>query len=187
MESDVQVKNAFADLMKPYANIDEITNVLQIFILDLYCKNRPSRIDNLASLRWHMFSKYQHDSTSLPPTIEAFKMKILRSHLVSKIWAQSNLPHMNMPDPTSHGWLRLENGNLKPLTTLLPPAPKAVIEMSLCRCKKSCISKKCMCVKSGIVCTELCFCESCENQGENSDLDSEHEKEESCESSSDIE
>lgn len=188
MESDVQVKNAFTDLTKTHANIDQITTALQMFILDLYCKNRPSRIDNLASLRWYMFSKYQHDSTSLPPTIEAFKMKILRSHLVTKIWAQSHLPKMNIPDPTSHGWVRLDDGGLKPLTTLLPPAPEAVIEMSLCRCKKSCVSKKCSCVKSGIVCTELCFCESCENQvEENSDIDSEHENQESYESSSDVE
>jgi len=70
----------------------------------------------------------------------------------------------NLVAPTQHGWNRLEDGSLKPIPTNLPPAPKAVIEMSLCRCKKSCDTKRCTCIKVGLVYTEMCFCESYKNE-----------------------
>ena len=44
------------------------------------------------------------------------------------------------------------------------PAPKVTIEMSLCRCEKSdCNSRRCVCRKNGLVCTEMCGCIGCKN------------------------
>lgn len=181
IDSNADTKHAFAELSNPTTQVDPTTQVeaiargLENYVLDLYCKQRPSNVKDLESLRWYMFSKYQHESSNLPPTSAALKMKILRSHLVAKIWSQSHLSQIDVPDPTKHGWNRLEDGSLKPITTTLPPAPEAVIEMSLCRCKKSCDSKRCTCVKSGLVCTEMCFCVNCENQNEENDSDNEEE------------
>ena len=53
--------------------------------------------------------------------------------------------------------------SLQPITTDLPPAPEAIVEMSLCKCKGLCDTKRCACMKAGLVCTEMCFCQNCEN------------------------
>ena len=42
-------------------------------------------------------------------------------------------------------------------------APEAIIEMSICKCKTPCNTLRCTCKKAGLVCTEMCFCDSCEN------------------------
>ena len=37
--------------------MEECIDGIIMFVLNLYCKNRPTDIDNLSKLRWHMFSK----------------------------------------------------------------------------------------------------------------------------------
>ena len=37
---------------------DEIKARLEDFVLDLYCKDRPSDVNTLGSLRWYLFSRY---------------------------------------------------------------------------------------------------------------------------------
>ena len=37
---------------------DEIKAGLEEFVLDLYCKDRPSDVNTLGSLRWYLFSRY---------------------------------------------------------------------------------------------------------------------------------
>ena len=79
-----------------------------------------------------------------------------------------------------HGWKRLIDESLQPITTDLPPAPEAIVEMSLCKCKRSYDTKRCACMKAGLVCTEMCFCQNCENvehesEDENDDSDDDNE------------
>ena len=38
---------------------DECIDGIMIFVLNLYCKNRPTDISNLSKLQWHTFSKKQ--------------------------------------------------------------------------------------------------------------------------------
>ena len=90
-------------------------------------------------------------------------MKILRSYFVANIWSQSHKPIMDMLDPIRFGWERSDDKKLVAISTLLPPAPDVIVEMSLCRCKTPCNTMRCVCKKVGLICTEMCFCENCEN------------------------
>ena len=69
---------------------------------------------------------------------------------------------MSLPDVTNYGW-RLTDNKLVPVPTDKPPAPEAIVELSLCKCKTNCVSNRCVCKKNGLRCTELCFCNDCEN------------------------
>ena len=55
---------------------DECIDGIIIFVLNLYCKNRPTDISNLSKLQWHMFSKKQLESGKSPPTFSALKYTI---------------------------------------------------------------------------------------------------------------
>ena len=61
--------------------------------------------------------------------------------------------------------------------TTLPPAPESIISLSLCRCKTKCESLRCVCCENGLSCSEMCFCENCENENNASlsEFDSEDE------------
>ena len=65
--------------------MEECIDGIIVFVLNLYCKNRPTDIDNLSKLRWNMFSKKQLESDKLPPTSSALKYTIHRSHYITCI------------------------------------------------------------------------------------------------------
>lgn len=55
-------------------------------------------------------------------------------------------------------------GMMKPITTEVPPAPEAIIEMVRCQCKSDCSSQRCSCRSKNLRCTDLCLCTNqCEN------------------------
>ena len=51
------------------------------------------------------------------------------------------------------------------------PAPVALIELSVCSCKKDkCDSNRCKCYKNNLQCTDMCKCEDCKNTDDNDRL-----------------
>ena len=58
-----------------------------------------------------------------------------------------------------------------PILTDEPPAPEAVFEMSLCKCKTDCSTMRCKCKKNSLVCTEMCLCTGCKNITVDKDLE----------------
>ena len=107
------------------------------------------------------FSKYQLESEKLPPTSSALKFKIHRSHYVSLIWRSSDISRPCLPNPEIYGWEATDCGLSAVMTDALP-APK-VIEMTICRCKSNCQTKRCMCNKNDLKCSEMCLCVDCQN------------------------
>ena len=65
---------------------EECIDGIIMFVLKLYCKNRPTDISNLSKLQWHMFSKKRLESGKLPPTFSALKYTIHWSYYVTYIW-----------------------------------------------------------------------------------------------------
>ena len=65
---------------------DECIDGIIMFVLNLYCKNRPTDISNLSELQWHMFSKKGLESGKLPPTFSALKHTIHWSYYMTYIW-----------------------------------------------------------------------------------------------------
>ena len=121
---------------------NEIISGIEEYILDLYLPKRPSNINDVASLRWYLFSKFQYHSEKLPPTLSTLLLKIKRSNYISYIWHTANHPSPDIPSPENHGWL-LEENIYNVQMTNQPPAPEAIIEISICRCELNCDTKRC--------------------------------------------
>ena len=67
-------------------------------------------------------------------------------------------------DPLQNGYHKESDGQLKPTMTDALPAPKAIIEMVSCQCKRDCSSARCSCRTNNLACTNLCQCGSeCKN------------------------
>jgi len=44
------------------------------------------------------------------------------------------------------------------------PAPSAVLQLLACKCRKACELPSCVCMNSGLKCTDLCTLKDCTNQ-----------------------
>ncbi|KAG0728999.1 hypothetical protein GWK47_031282 [Chionoecetes opilio] len=122
------------------------------------------QISSIPDLRWHLFCKYMAESDKLPPTMGALKQHIMRTHVQARIWGQASLPHQDLLDPLQNGYHKGDDGQLKPTTTSLPSAPKAILEMVRCHCKKDCSSQRCSCKSKALPCTDMCLCSAqCDN------------------------
>ena len=136
-----------------------------LFVLNLYCNTHPNDVDTLGSQRWYMFSKYQHEGDKLPTTKHALLHMMYRSHYMAWVWRSSHISRSIFLDPCKFGWRlseEIENCN-EPIITDQMLAPVSVAELSFCRCKRGCDTKCCTCEKN-LICSEMCFCQDCENQ-----------------------
>lgn len=142
---------------------------LEAFVVQLYSGNNcPEHIATLPQLRWYMYSKFQTQTEKLPPTMSALKYKIFRCHFITMVLKRSHVAFQHLPLPESFGWERTDDA-LTPIMTDSLPAPIALIELSTCSCKSSCKTKRCRCKKYGLVCTDMCKCKNCQNNGESDD------------------
>ena len=70
------------------------------------------------------------------------------------------------PSPTEGGW-EIVNETFRPVLISRDPAPKGLLELTTCNCKKSaCRWTLCICRRNELSCTEACSCmadESCMN------------------------
>ena len=102
------------------------------------------------------------ESERLPPTPGALRQHILRAHVQDTIWGQATVPQQEQLDPLKNGYHRdTHDGNLKPITTDVPPAPEAIVEMVRCQCKGNCSSNRCSCQSANLPCTDLCLVTVC--------------------------
>ncbi len=62
-------------------------------------------------------------------------------------------------EPLQFGYYKDTDDQLLPVTTLVLPAPQAIIEMVRCQCKTNCSTLRCSCQRSNLPCTELCLCD----------------------------
>ena len=139
---------------------------LEAFTMRLYRQNVPHSVKSLSDMRWYLFSKKQSEAEKLPPTKAALKYKILRAHHVTMMCKTSDRPNPELPDPCSFGWQNVD-GIVQPVLTDELPAPEASIEMCMCKCNKTrCSTNYCICFKNDLVCTEMCLCKQCENDGQ---------------------
>ena len=61
-----------------------------------------------------------------------------------------------LPKLEENGW-SLKDTFYEPVRCVTPPAPKAVLELVKCGCRKKC-STNCSCLKNKLPCTALCKC-----------------------------
>jgi len=87
---------------------------------------------------------------TLPPTEAAAMYHSMRVYYQVQVW--KGRKDMN---PLHWGW-RIHQGTCVPLVTHLPPAPKELLEVIMCKCKTGCSTLKCSCKKHGLHCTIGC-------------------------------
>ena len=66
-------------------SFDDLIEMLQEFVLDLYCRHRPDSVKDIAILRYYLFSKYQKNLEQLPTTVEALRQKVKRCYYVAYV------------------------------------------------------------------------------------------------------
>ena len=82
------------------------------------------------------------------------------------VWTRSLAAKHDLPSPSDCGWENTDDG-LQPMLMQKDPAPKELVELTKCSCKKNaCVAELCVCGRNGLPCTELCVCmadDSCQN------------------------
>ena len=144
-------------------NLHEEIKALEEFTCMVYDKDGPK---SLPALRWKLYSKKNKESENLPPCRATLVPLIQRSNHFSRIHKSYCHTHPELPPSTENGRSKGdESGALQPVLSLLPPAPKAILELVKCWCKAGdCSSKQCSCHKNELKCTSLCSCsENCSN------------------------
>lgn len=112
--------------------------------------------ENLDQLRHRLFcSKVAVGTTfiqvhSLPPTSAATKYHSQRVYLQVHQWMG-----IDTMLPVEWGW-KIEDGLYVPLMTDLPAAPDKLLKVIRCTCKENCDSKRCSCIKHGLLCSPGC-------------------------------
>ena len=109
-------------------------------------KKLPTNVENIPKLRWYLFSKFQYSIEKLPPTVAALKLKIFRSHYATLVLLRACINFQRLPScGENYGWETMTD-RIGPIMTEELPAPIALIEHSVCSCKKmKCDSKRCKC------------------------------------------
>ena len=143
---------------------DGLLSMLAGFVCAVYAP-KGITIKTIPELRWHLFTKHMAESDKLPPTIGALKQQILRVHIQARVWGQAAIAHQDAQlDPLENGYFKDADGRLKPTTTDVLPAPKAIVEIVRCQCKADCSSAICSFRTKNLACTDLCQCGSqCQN------------------------
>ena len=155
-EETVSYFKNFPSIDNPESNIE----VFESFLCSIFCPG--SSTTDLASARWMIWTQTKNVDR-LPPTKGALKEVVKRGWYASKVLGQSHVLVQDLPDVCESGWT-LKDSEYEPITTLDPIAPKSVIELVSCSCKKGCKTSRCSCKGNGLSCTDLCGCfEYCEN------------------------
>ena len=66
---------------------------------------------------------------------------------MARVWRSSHISKPILPDPCKFGWKLSEDieNCYEPIMTDQKPAPVSVAELSFCRCKHGCDTKRCTC------------------------------------------
>ena len=120
----------------------------------------------LSTISYLRFDTYHKKKLSLdlekfPPTPNAIRFHILRTHFQGYIWYRAPIKRSIDIAPETYGYSNVED-ELVPIITdkdILPeklPMP--------CNCKKCKSDKTCVCLKNDLPCSECCKCrKACSN------------------------
>lgn len=136
--------------------LDQITaKNCEQFICDLYpSRKKASTADEL---RYLLFCQKKQKSEMLPPTSDSLLQHLKRANYQTYIWRTSLTAMQDLPSPEGNGWKK-EDTILQPVLMTKEPAPRSLMELTTCQCKKARCQSNCSCKNTGLSCTEACFC-----------------------------
>ncbi len=124
----------------------------------LACLYGATDADNsLDALRYRRFCEKVTKSSAhiqphvLPPTSAAAKYHSRRVYYQIMEWKGLE----ESMTPTEWGW-DFDDGRYMPKQTDQPPAPKELLEIFRCNCRKQCNTNRCTCRKHGLLCSDIC-------------------------------
>ena len=80
------------------------------------------------------------------------------------MWKKSNIAVPKYLSVEDYGWkYNPDSKKFDAVMTDTLPAPAAIIELSICKCKSGCKSQRFTCGRNNLVCTEICICSDCVN------------------------
>lgn len=140
---------------KNNANIAELCRVGELFLLKLY--NAPKDVLCINKFRFIKFNQMtarnnlskEVDLACLPPTKNALNEHIFRVYHQIQEWCG------NVLDPLEWGWT-IKGNNITPSQGITDVAPKFIMELIFCNCKKSNCQNLCSCRKFGLRCSAQC-------------------------------
>ena len=161
LENDDEIVDCFCKLGQQELSQSELVDgnlplhlrPFERFVCIAYSAKGPT---SLSTLRWEMFQSRNLECEMLPPTVGILLPHIIQANFVCMRDKSYVTPKPSLPSLEDNGWL-VEGNTYLSQRCLLPPAPKAVLELVKCGCRISC-TKKCSCVKNKLPCTALCKC-----------------------------
>ena len=158
----------FARLGEEWSVTEELFGKLEAFVCALYGAKKGT--SGVNELRYALFcaKKGEAESHQLPPCRDCLKKQCQRANYQAAVWKNS-LRNNEVPTPVGKGWFLETNAHGERLETDWMdglPAPRAVIELIACTCKKSCDETTCDCILNGLKCSDLCRLTTCSNQPE---------------------
>ena len=138
-----------------------IYKTCEAFVCSLY---RSAKIPESTAdqLRYWMFCQKNQKSESLPPTTDSLHHHIERCNYQALVWKRSLDAVQALPTSSGrHGW-ELQGENLEVFLMSKEPASKGLLELTVCKCKKSGCKRGdvCPCRANEMSCTKACLCMS---------------------------
>ena len=161
-------QEVFQQLGMDWEVSDELFARLQEFTCLLYSSSPGTNDVNILRYRLFCTKKGGLESNQLPPCKDTLRKHCDRTNYVAAVWRRSLQGCPQIPSPIGFGWC-LEDGKLTIDWMSGEPAPKAVLELLSCQCKRVCKLPSCTCLVNGSRCTQLCKLQECANQHEKVD------------------
>jgi len=118
-------------------------------------------------VRYWLFCQKGQKNKGLPPTSDSLRQHIKWANFQSIIWRKALDVRQNLPKPEDDNGWNISDGVLQPVLITREPAPRGLIELTMCSCKKSsCRRMDCSCRTHNLACTEAFACmasEYCQN------------------------
>ena len=85
------------------------------------------------------------------------------------IWRRSLEANPNIPNPDGMGWTTQTSPDTASTELLIDwmdgqPASPVVLQLLACKCRRACELPSCVCMNSGLKCTNFCTLKDCTNQ-----------------------
>lgn len=141
---------------QPICN-SQVQSDVEAFICKLYCPE--TSVTDIQKIRSSMFRKSKKTLENIPPTHDALKLHIKRSHFQAFVWRHSLIAEPDVPSPLLCGWKK-DGDLLKPLLMNQDAVPANYLQLTSCGCSQAgqCRTRRCLCRKAGIPCTAICKC-----------------------------
>ena len=160
MMAEDEYARLFYDIGNSWSIDDAMKKKFEKFVCHLY----GYQYSDINTLRYKVYcvKNGKVDGDQLPPCRDSLEQHLFRANYQTRIWKLSLTARPVIPSPDDHGWYFIEN-EVAIKWNLCKPAPDEILELLSCKCRKKCVTEKCVCVDNGLKCTDACSLDDCEN------------------------